>query len=361
MKRLFLFFVILNLLVLNSGEVASQITINKVVIDAGHRGKDPGAMGKSSKEKDIVLAIALKTGAYIEKYIPGVDVIYTRTNDKFVELYKRAQIANDNQADLFISIHCNSNPSSNPHGAETYVMGLHKSKANLEIAKKENAAILQEENYAHMYEGFDPNQDEDYVTLSLFQNAFLDQSLDVASRVQDQFRDRVGLTDRGVKQAGFWVLYKTAMPGILIEVGFLSNLKEEKFLLTDDGQAYVASAIYRAFKEYRRAFQKENSSAISLINNEESINIDQLFFRVQFLSSPNPRSLNATIFEGIADVAEYYHKGLYKYTAGNMKTIEAAAILKKKLIESGFGDAFIVSFLNNDRISINEAKQYLEK
>lgn len=232
--------------------------ITTVVIDAGHGGKDPGAMGKHSKEKDITLAVALKTGHYIEKYLPDVKVIYTRKDDRFVPLYKRAEIANKNKADFFISIHCNANKSSGPFGAETYVMGLHKSKANLDVAMMENASIMFEDNAGTTYDGFDPSLPQSYIQFTLFQSEYLDQSLQLAYDIQRQFKDRVGRRDRGVHQAGFLVLWKTAMPGVLVELGYLSNPTEEKFLLSEKGQVYLASAIYRAFKEYKQEFEKQN-------------------------------------------------------------------------------------------------------
>ena len=239
----------------------SQYHVNRVVIDAGHGGKDPGAMGAHSREKDIALAIALKTGEYITKYLPDVEVIYTRKTDVFVELYKRAEIANDAKASLFISIHCNASKSTAASGTETYVMGLHKSAANLEVAKLENAAILNEDNFADMYDGFNPNQDEDYITLTMFQNAFLEQSTILADEIQRQFRERVKRKDRGVFQAGFLVLYRTTMPGVLIETGFISNPDDESFLMSEDGQAYIASAIFRAFKYYKEEMERSDNKA----------------------------------------------------------------------------------------------------
>jgi N-acetylmuramoyl-L-alanine amidase len=203
-----------------------KMMISKVVIDAGHGGKDPGANGLKAQEKAITLAIALKLGKKIQESCPGVKVIYTRDKDEFIGLFQRAGIANRQKADLFISIHCNSNPSHSFQGAETYIMGLHRSQANLEIAKLENAAILMEPNYTSNYDGFDPNSDESYITFTLFQNAYLDQSTEFAVMVQDELKDRVGLNDRGVRQAGFLVLYKTTMPSVLIESGFLSNRDE---------------------------------------------------------------------------------------------------------------------------------------
>jgi len=232
--------------------------IRKIVIDAGHGGHDSGAKGRNSLEKEIALAIALKTGRLIQKNCPGVQVIFTRESDVFVELYRRAQIANENKADLFISIHCNANPSPFAYGTETYVMGLHKSVANLEVARNENASILLEDNYSKRYDGFNPNSSEAYIIFSLFQNAYLDKSLDFASRVEANFTSNTKLPERGVKQAGFLVLYRTTMPGVLVETGFLSNSHEEAYLISSAGQERLAFSIYRAFDEYRRVSDGNN-------------------------------------------------------------------------------------------------------
>ncbi len=230
--------------------------VKTVVIDAGHGGKDPGAIGRHAKEKDITLAIALKVGYYIKRCCPDVKVIYTRTTDVFVPLYKRAEIANKNNADLFISIHVNSSPNHRVQGTSTYVMGLHKDDENLKVAMTENRAILYETNYQTTYENFDINSPEAYIIFSLYQNAFLDLSLEFASLVQDQFRLRAKRFDRGVHQAGFLVLWRTTMPSVLIEVGYISNPTEEKYLMSRYGQDIIASAIYRAFKQYKVKVEK---------------------------------------------------------------------------------------------------------
>lgn len=371
--------------------------IDRVVIDAGHGGEDPGALGKHCREKDIVLAIALKTGEYIEKNMPDVNVIYTRNSDVFIELYKRAQIANESHADLFISIHCNANPRTTPYGAETYVMGLHKSEDNLEVAKLENAAILLESDYTANYEGFDPNSDEAYIVFNMYQNIFLEQSLAMAVNVQDQFRERVGRNDRGVKQAGFLVLYRTTMPGVLIETGFLSNAEEERYLMSEEGQVYLASAIYRAFRDYKNNMERSASDVLSDAEKnqqkpdlpktpsekatgkpDKSINPvpsekpatkppdsqvasrSNIFFRVQFYSSSKKLPLNSQLFKGIQDVREYSHGGLYKYTTGNESTQEKAATLCKTIRSMGFNDAFVVAFQNEMRITLDQAKQAVQ-
>ena len=232
--------------------------VRTVVIDAGHGGKDPGTLGKITREKDIVLKIALKTGKYIEANLPGVDVLYTRKTDKYVDFQARADVANKNKADLFISVHANSIVGANAFGTETFVMGLHKDNSNFEVAKRENSVILMDENYKEKYEGFDPNSPESYILFSLNQSAYQENSLKFAQKVEDQFKNRVGRSSRGVKQAGFLVLWMTTTPSVLIETGFLSNSKEEAFLASENGQDLIASGIYRAFKEYKTEIESIN-------------------------------------------------------------------------------------------------------
>lgn len=361
MKRLVLIFGIIFLLCLIGLSGFSQIEnkITKVVIDAGHGGKDPGASGKHSKEKDIVLTVALKTGKYIEENFEDIEVLYTRKTDVFVELHKRAQIANESGADVFISIHCNSSRSSQPYGAETFVMGLHKTQQNLDVAKTENAAILYEDDYITQYEGFDPNSDEDYIILSMFQSANIDQSINLSSKVQNQFHERVGRKDRGVKQAGFWVLYKTTMPGILIELGFLSNPNEEKFLISEKGQVYLASAIYRAFKEYKKEFEEANKDLKPFVVKKEEAK-PAIYYRVQFASFKKEKSLDFRKFRGLQEIKMYKHDGAYKYTTGNETSLEKAIELKEKLRDKGYKDIFVVAFLNEERISLDEANRLNE-
>lgn len=229
--------------------------VRLVVIDAGHGGKDPGTHGKSVKEKDITLKIALQLGRLIKTYLKDVKVIYTRKSDHFVELHDRADIANRNHADVFISIHCNSNPRK-IDGSETYVMGLHTSEGNLEVAKRENSVILQENNYLEKYDGFDPKSPLAHIIFSNMQNAFQANSLKLAQSIENQFHIRMGRPSRGVRQAGFLVLWKTAMPSVLVEAGYLTNRKDEKFLKSEKGQIYIASAIYRALREYKEEVEQ---------------------------------------------------------------------------------------------------------
>ena len=233
--------------------------IDKIVIDAGHGGKDPGTIGTFSKEKDVALKIALDLGRIIKENLKDVQVIYTRQTDNFVELENRASIANKDGADLFISIHCNAvkQNKDNIHGTMTFVMGLGQAEGNLEVAKRENSVILLEDNYKERYAGFDPNSKESYILFSNYQNAYLDNSINFAGKVENQFAKRVGRSSHGVKQANLWVLWRTAMPSVLIEVGFLSNPKEERYLNDDLGQVYLASAIFRAFRDYKNELESE--------------------------------------------------------------------------------------------------------
>lgn len=230
-----------------------EYQIKKVVIDPGHGGKDPGCSGVSgSKEKVIALSIALQLGKQLETYFPEVQFIFTRKTDVFVPLDKRAKIANEHNADLFISIHCNNFPkSSRPQGSETYVLGLHRAEDNLEVAKRENAAIFYEEDYKATYDGYDPNSPEGHIILSMFQNAFLEQSISFANKIEGNIVQNTQHKSRGVRQAGFLVLRETTMPSVLVETGYLSNPSDDQFLLTANGQSQIVYAITRAFAEYK--------------------------------------------------------------------------------------------------------------
>lgn len=365
--------------------------IRTVVIDAGHGGKDPGALGSYAKEKDVVLAIALKTGKYIEEKFPDVKVIYTRDSDVFIGLHERTQIANKANADLFISIHANSNPNTAALGAETYVMGLHKSQENLEVAKKENSAIVLEDNYKTRYEGFDPNNVESYIILSLMQNTYLDQSLNAASLIQTQFRDRANRKDRGVKQAGFLVLWETTMPSVLVEVGFLSNIEEEKYLASESGQDYLASAIFRAFRDYKEYIEGTSFTPEPLITAQTSpveakktpdslralpdtnqylyrpkstlgtpeSTSTEVIFKVQVLVSEKQIATNDKTFEGLASVQEIQMEKKYKYLAGGSSTYEEAMDYSKE-IKKKYPDAFIVAVSNGKIIPLSQALEMVK-
>lgn len=242
----------------NPAAIIVPYKLKTVVIDAGHGGKDPGTLGASSKEKDVALAIALELGELISKYLPEVKVVYTRKDDTFIELAERAQIANKAEADLFISIHCNAAQNHEVSGTETYIMGLHVNEQNLNVAKRENSVILLEDNYEQQYEGFDPSSPESYIMFSLMQNAYLQNSLTLAENIEHQFAKRVGRSSRGVKQAGFVVLWRTTMPSVLVETGFISNDKEEQFLNDKLGRTYMASGLFRAFRDYKAELEANN-------------------------------------------------------------------------------------------------------
>ena len=255
-QRSFLLFLALVLIHFSgSAQEADELyRMKTIVVDAGHGGKDPGNLGTGrykTREKDIALDVALRVGGYISKQFPEINVIYTRSTDVFIGLNERADIANKAKADLFLSIHCNAFPNPNSNGVETFVLGLHRNQENLQVAMKENSAIFLEDDYKTKYEGFDPNSPESIIALTIMQSAFLQQSLSISAYIQEQFKNRVGRRDRGVKQAGFLVLRRTTMPSILIELGFLTNKVEEDFLNSENGKAYMASAIFRGFKEYK--------------------------------------------------------------------------------------------------------------
>lgn len=386
-KRIILIFILFTGVFVSLPSLVAQ-KVQRVVIDAGHGGHDPGAVGKISKEKDITLSIALKTGNLIKEHLKDVEVIYTRKTDVFVELHRRARIANEAKADLFISIHCNANKSTTPYGSETYVMGLHRSDANLAVAQLENASILLEDDYHVQYEGFDPRSPEGYIFFSMLQNAFLDQGLDLASRVQGHFRNHVKLYDRGVKQAGFLVLYKTTMPSVLIEAGFISNANEEKLLASESGQNKIAQAIFRAVKDYKHAVEKippprYDETAAADVSDEQADTssgnpgggtassvtgpaTDQAsatglpVFKVQFMISKTEKRLTSPEFKGIKEIGFYFHQGMYKYTSGNENSMEDAMKIKKDLDKKGYRDSFVIAFFNGERISIDEARKLLK-
>ncbi len=267
-RYIFIFIFSLTLFFLHNNLLAqnNDNQFDKIVIDAGHGGIDSGALGSVSKEKDIVLSLALKIGVLIEMNLKDVKVIYTREDDRLVPLHERATIANESHADLFISIHCNSNVNSKYFGSETYVMGIHKSDENLNVAKTENAAILMEDDYAETYDGFDPDSDEDYIMLNMFQSSTLDQSIQFSMMLQDKLEHTAGMYNRGVKQAGFVVLYLTTMPGVLIETGFISNPAEEKYLLDQENQDKIAHAVFDAILEYKHYHDKHSSAEVDQEN-----------------------------------------------------------------------------------------------
>lgn len=229
--------------------------MKKIVLDAGHGGRDPGNLGSRSREKDINLAVTLLVGKYIEENLPDVEVIYTRKDDSFPSLKERPVIANKNKADLFVSIHSNSAANKSAYGTETFIMGMKHFESNFDIIKRENSVMMLEDGYEEKYEGFDPSSPESYIMFNLMSQAFFENSLSLADQVEKQFKDRVGRRSRGVKQGPFYVLWTPSMPSVLIELGFLSNSNEERFLMSKQGQEYMASAIFRSIRDYKNQIE----------------------------------------------------------------------------------------------------------
>ncbi|MFT3886104.1 MAG: N-acetylmuramoyl-L-alanine amidase [Flavobacteriales bacterium] len=360
-------------------QAADPNKVKVVVLDAGHGGKDPGNLGTGrykTTEKHVALAITKLVGKYINENFPDVKVIYTRDNDTFVELKERCEIANRNKADVFISIHCNANQNADPNGSETYVMGLHKTEANMRTAMKENASILLEDDHALKYDGYDPKDPESMIALSLRQNAYLDHSLQLSAAVQRQFKDRVGRPDRGVKQAGFLVISYTTMPAVLIELGFLSNSTEEDFLQSEKGQDLMASAIYRAFKEYKGQIEGKDVSIGGAPAKPDTPRVDTsradnaakpkptpppaakaggVSFKVQIVTSTKRIELKPKNFKGLEGVEEVKGADVWKYMVGDEQDLDGARKLQKACKEKGYDGAFIVAFKDGERIDLQQA------
>lgn len=405
MQNIRIVLAILLLFVLSANVADAQGTKSKgldvVVIDPGHGGKDPGALGKTAKEKDIVLGVALKLGNLIKKNYPNVKVIYTRDKDVFVELGERAAIANRNNANLFISIHANSvDGNTSTHGTETFVMGLHKNDANLAVAKRENSVILQEDNYSSKYDGFDPNDPESNIIFSLFQNAYSDQSLLLAASIEEEFKSSIKRYDRGVKQAGFLVLWKTAMPSVLTELGFMSNPEEELYMKSDAGQTELAISIYNAFAKYKSQYDNsavylEKVPARSVTTQtqqpteSEKTNTDAtadkhdskteetadkpkepvatvedksgIVFKVQIRMSPKELEVNEKNFGKYYDKVSYYiHDNSYKYTVGAESDYNAALKFFHE-VKPTYSGCFIIALKDGKRMDLSEAIKATKK
>ena len=328
-----------------------------VVIDPGHGGKDPGAVSKNTQEKDITLAIALKLGKYIESSMTDVKVLYTRSTDVSVDLDKRPKFANDNKADVFISVHANWVDSPSVKGTETWIMGPHKNDQNLQVAIKENSVISLEKDFTTKYQGFDPESPESYIIFSVMQKEYSAQSLDFAGMVQDQFRLKAGRNDRSVKQAGFLVLWGTTMPSILVETGFITNPDEAKFLNSTDGQDLIASAIFRAFRDYKNTIDKKSGFTnvnipISITSqNDTLINIS---FMVQIATSGKRTGLKPENFKGLTDLTEISDGERFKYASGKFDNYSNAVDYRKKII-GVFPDAFVVAVKDNKIVPLQEA------
>ena len=369
-----------------------------VVIDAGHGGKDPGARGSSINEKAINLAVALRLGSLISEKHDDVKVIYTRKTDVFIELDERANIANRNKADLFISIHTNAvKRGSSVSGTETYTLGLARTDENLEVAMRENSAILLEDNYLQKYEGFDPTSSESYIIFEFMQNKHMEQSISLASEVQKCFAS-AKRNNRGVRQAGFLVLRKTSMPSILVELGYISNPAEERFMRTKEGQNKLANAIYNAFTKYKWEYDRKrgalagNASAapiLEVVDNiddnqpisappgseeyirqknkmEESnqsrvsksavsakqagrVKKGQTIYKIQILTSDKKLSSGSKLFKGYKNVDYFIEKGIYKYTYGETTSFDSIRKLRRRVAKD-FKDAFIVAFKDGKKV-----------
>ena len=333
-----------------------------VVIDAGHGGKDPGNLGTgrySLTEKDVTLDVSNKLAEYIRKKMPDVKVILTRTGDSFPKLSSRVKIANNAEADVFISIHCDAFTTEKARGCGTYVMGMHKTEESLNSAMRENASIFKEDNYEDNYDGFDPNDPDTYIALSLRQNVFLDNSLQLGSLIQNQFRDKVGRKDRGVRQAGYYVISFTTMPSVLVELGFLTNPNEEDFLQSEDGRTYMASALFRAFRDYRDIHKPQiTNEPIVEPANESKIepkpqHTDGVTFSVQIASSPTELDKSDPVFRGLQNVDMYLSGGQYKYTTGLFGVAEDAHVKKRELRDQGFSGAFVAAFKDGKRVPMS--------
>lgn len=378
-----------------------------VVIDAGHGGHDPGALGKSSKEKNINLNVALKLGKQIKRNCPDVKVIYTRERDVFIPLDRRAEIANNAKADLFISIHTNSVAGGTTvKGASTWTLGLAKSDANLEVAKRENSVILYESDYKTRYAGFNPNSAESYIIFEFMQDKYMSQSVHLASLVQKEFRHTCKRADRGVHQAGFLVLKASAMPSILVELGFISNPEEERYLNSESGSTTLANGIFRAFLTYKREHEIRMTGSSRTILPEETdagnadipdttreiadeprevtgkpatsapktagtkqntgkttngkTDDDAPVFKIQILTSARPIPANDKRLKGLKGVEYYQEGGLCKYTYG-ASTDYNKVVRTKREITPLFKDAFIIAFKNGKKVNVRSAIEEFKK
>ena len=337
-----------------------------IVIDAGHGGRDPGAMGKTTREKDINLAIALKLGKKIEQGIEGVKVHYTRTTDIFLPLQDRANFVNEKGADLFICIHTNAVENPNVKGVETFTLGLSKAESNLDVAMRENAVILLEDGYKANYQGFDPNSVESYIMFEFMQDQYIDKSLSFAVLVQNSMTGKCERYDRGVRQAAFWVLHKSACPSVLIEVGFITNSQDEKYLASEAGKTAMADAIYNAVVEYKKDIDKKNGVIIVKKSQQTTAKTDDntqdtpfangLCYKIQIAAVKSELSSNDPSFKGLTPISYYKENNYYKYTYGETSTFKAIEQLRKE-IKNKFPDAFVIAFKDGKKINVKTAQQ----
>ena len=366
--------ILLAVIVLFSNTVswAQSSKIKTVVIDAGHGGHDPGCHGANNNEKEVCLAMALKLGALIKERYPDIKIIYTRSTDVFVELAERANIANRNNADLFICIHANAG-STTAYGSETYVLGLHRTDAQQKVAERENASIALEDDKGAKYRSYDLTPDG-IIALQFQLAVFHRQSILFAEMIQKEFK-RIGRYDRGVKQAGFLVLYKTTMPSVLIETAFLPNPTEEKLIGSTEGQQKMAQSMFNAFVNYKNATEGKTVIGGTTVQNnvepapeqsnnsqaKEKVQEQGLIFKVQIETASKAISTKSSHFKGL-EICEYQDNSLYKYCAGYFpNNLQGAKNYKDELTKMGFSNAFVVAFLDGERISIEKALKLAEK
>lgn len=375
-----------------------------VVIDPGHGGHDPGAVGRRGKEKNINLNVALKVGRLIQNNCNDVKVIYTRKTDVFIPLDRRAQIANNAKADLFISIHTNSVARGRTvRGAETYTLGLHRTEENLEVAKKENSVILIEDNYEQRYAGFNPNSSESYIIFEFVQDKNMEKSVKLATLIQRQFKSTAKRIDKGVHQAGFLVLRATSMPSVLVELGYISTPEEEQYLLSDVGSTALSNSIYQAFLNYKREHdapgnrsrvqgqdlpEPENKQEEAMVETQtaepdaaiepakitkapspstrktatgtQNQTATRPVFKIQILVSNKVLPNKSKQLKGVSPVSYYREKGLYKYTYGESTDYNKILRMKRNITPK-FKDAFIIAFKNGEKMNVNEAIKEFKK
>ena len=383
-----------------TAQKAAQKRAFTVVIDAGHGGHDPGAMGKLTQEKKLNLEVSQRLEQQIKLHYPDVKVVMTRKNDVFLTLQQRADIVNKNNADLFICIHTNAAENRNVTGTETFVLGVDKLQSNLDVAMRENAVMLLEDDYQTTYEGFDPNSVDSYIMFELMQDQYIDQSLNFATLVQQQFTD-IGRSDRGVRQAGFWVLHKSACPSVLIEMGFISNSNEEKYLASDKGKEDITNSIFQAFSQYKSAYDRKHGIVIaaksegkpsaakadkpveakadkpvaaeadkpSAAKSDKPVAakadkpvaaVEQAelrpVYKVQIFSTLKPVPAGDATFRGLKN-CQYSKDGkYYKYTYGEDTDYQTILDIQQEL-KTKFKDCFIVAFLGDKQIPVKEALQ----
>ena len=404
LKKISLVFTLLFLVAFNS------VFAFTVVLDAGHGGDDPGAIGAFSKEKNINLKYILGLGAKIKANNPDVKVIYTRTTDFFVPLNTRADIANKAHADLFISIHTNASKSKDAKGTETFTLGLARSKENMELAMLENSVILLENDYKKNYQGFDPNSVDSYIMFQFMQDQYMDQSVHLAEIIQKNFVKGTPMIDRGVRQAGFLVLRATTMPSVLVELGFITNKEEEVYLNKEETMETMTQSLYESFLSYKHQIEKKNGDVKGGNSNsttvyaskstatEETEKVEkktskikktgkitpiqedkkeeiietptksteaqknvssEILFKVQFLVSKTKYKEGHSIFKGVKNIDHYYENGYYKYTSGNTSNVDSINALKNQ-ISKKFPDAFLIAYKKNVRMNIHDALKEAE-